>query len=116
MKRKEQYRLNKSAKVGEMITCPICGESFRKKQYSQAFCCTEHKDKFWNAKGDRHSNPNYHHEYNIRHPERLERVGIYQDDWGNFGYYNDEGQLPPPEVGGLHPNKTQRGQVPIQVR
>lgn len=93
MKRKEQYRLNKSAKVGEMITCPICGESFRKKQYSQAFCCTEHKDKFWNAKGDRHSNPNYHHEYNIRHPERLERVGIYQDDWGNFGYYNDDAEF-----------------------
>ena len=28
----------------------------------------------------------------------------------------DVGQLPPPEVGGLHPNKTQRGQVPILVR
>lgn len=25
-------------------------------------------------------------------------------------------QLPPPEVGGLHPNKTQRGQVPIPIR
>ena len=25
-------------------------------------------------------------------------------------------QLPPPEVGGLHPNITQRGQVPIPVR
>ena len=26
------------------------------------------------------------------------------------------GQLPPPEGGGLHPNKAQRGQVPILVR
>ena len=25
-------------------------------------------------------------------------------------------QLPPPEVGGLHPNITQRGQVPIPIR
>ena len=25
-------------------------------------------------------------------------------------------QLPPPKVGGLHPNKTQRGQVPIPIR
>ena len=33
-----------------------------------------------------------------------------------LNYSTSMGQLPPPEVGGLHPNKTQRGQVPILVR
>lgn len=94
MRQKEQYRLNKLAKVGEMIVCPICKEEFKKKQYSQAFCCTEHKDKYWNIKkSDRHSDTNYHHKYNIRHPERLERIGIYQNDFGEFGYYNDDDEF-----------------------
>lgn len=32
------YLQNKKSKVGSMITCPVCGKRFFKKQYSQAFC------------------------------------------------------------------------------
>ena len=69
MKRNEQYEQNKSAKVGEMIVCPICGKSFKKKQHAQAFCSAKHKNRFWNNKGDRHSNLNYHQVYNMRYPK-----------------------------------------------
>lgn len=49
------YTINKNAKVGETITCPICGETFIKKQYSQAFCSLKCKNTYWNkTKGDRH--------------------------------------------------------------
>ena len=46
----KQYLYNKEANVGTYLTCPICGISFVKKQYSQAFCCKECKNKFWNKK------------------------------------------------------------------
>ncbi len=42
------YKTNKSAKVGNIIICPICGEKFVKKQYSQAFCSLQCKDTYWN--------------------------------------------------------------------
>lgn len=58
-KRKGLYKTNKKAKVGETIECPICHTKFTKKQYSQAFCCTRCKDRFWNAKGDRHLYADY---------------------------------------------------------
>lgn len=32
-----RYLQNKEAKTGETIKCPICGDVFIKKQYSQAF-------------------------------------------------------------------------------
>lgn len=70
MTRKEQYKANKQAKVGEVIVCPICGKKFVKKQYSQAFCGADCKDKFWNAKKDRHR-PGYYRAYNAKHPERV---------------------------------------------
>lgn len=66
------YKFNKSAKVGTTIVCPICGEMFTKRQYSQAFCCTDCKEKYWNKKGDRHSK-GYYTNYNNEHPERLDR-------------------------------------------
>ena len=66
------YKGNKIAKVGTEIICPICCKSFTKRQYAQAFCCTDCKDKYWNKKGDRHSS-RYYSDYNIAHPERLER-------------------------------------------
>ena len=44
----------------------------------------------------------------MSHPETAPAIWMKQD------YFVS--QLPPPEVGGLHPNKTQRGQVPILVR
>ena len=68
------YEQNKAAKVGETIKCACCGKKFVKKQYSQAFCCGKCKDKYWNRKGDRHTNPNYYRNYNAEHPERLEFV------------------------------------------
>lgn len=51
MNKEEQYKKNKSAKVGETIVCPTCGTEFVKKQYSQAFCCGKCKDAYWT--GDR---------------------------------------------------------------
>lgn len=58
-KRKGLYKINKMAKVGQEIECPICHTKFTKKQYSQAFCSSQCKDRFWNAKGDRHIYPSY---------------------------------------------------------
>ena len=42
------YLQNKKSKVGSMITCPVCGKKFFKKQYSQSFCSLHCKDSFWN--------------------------------------------------------------------
>lgn len=46
------YIRNKKAKVGTKITCagPLCNKTFIKKSYQQAFCCTKHKDQFWNRR------------------------------------------------------------------
>lgn len=52
--RKVLYKINKESKCGEVIECPVCHTKFTKKQYSQAFCCSRCKDKYWNDKGDRH--------------------------------------------------------------
>ena len=75
------YEKNKAAKVGTKIICPICGQEFVKKQYSQAFCCGICKDDFWNAKGDRHRK-GYYADYDEKHPERIERAF-------DLGYYNN---------------------------
>lgn len=29
----------------------------------------------------------------MKHPERLERVDIFQDDLGEFGYYNEDDEF-----------------------
>lgn len=58
------YQENKKAKTGTEIECPVCHKKFRKKQYSQAFCCRSCKDKFHNMQGDRHADPDYYKEYN----------------------------------------------------
>ena len=76
MKRKEQYKHNKAAKVGDEITCPICNGKFTKKQWQQAFCCGQCKDKYWNAKKDRHR-AGYYEEYDSQRPERMARRIIY---------------------------------------
>lgn len=75
-KRKIAYDLNKSAKVGTEIVCPICGKSFIKRQYSQAFCDSKCKDAYWNAKKDRHR-AGYYEEYDNKHPERKLRRALY---------------------------------------
>ena len=74
--RQIQYKLNKSAKVGKFIKCPVCGEQFKKTQYSQAFCCSACKDKYWNDKGDRHSE-GYYEEHDAKSTERSRRRFIY---------------------------------------
>ena len=68
------YSQNKEAKIGDTIKCPICGNVFIKKQYSQTFCCKDCKNAYWNSsKPDRHKDKNYQHNYNKAHPERLNR-------------------------------------------
>lgn len=74
-KRQQRYKANKEAKCGTEISCAVCGKTFIKKQYSQAFCCLQCKDTYWNAKGDRHSDPNYYRRYNHSQPNAKERVG-----------------------------------------
>ena len=75
MKRKEQYKINKDKKVGDKCICPICKSEFVKSHYAQAFCSNDCKVKFHNdrQKGKRND---YFHRYNMKHPERYERVGI----------------------------------------
>ena len=74
-KRKELYIANKNKKVGEVCICPICKSEFSKTHYAQAFCCNECKVKYHNDR-QRGKRNDYFHEYNMKHPERLERVGI----------------------------------------
>lgn len=47
---RDHYDRNKKAKVGTLIECAEnrCHKQFVKKSYQQAFCCTKHKDQFWN--------------------------------------------------------------------
>ena len=59
------YEASKQAKTGTIITCPMCRKQFKKKQYSQAFCCIACKDAYWDRKGDRHR-PGYYKERNKR--------------------------------------------------
>ena len=78
-KRRLAYEANKNAKVGEDIVCPICHTTFKKRQYSQAFCDGKCKDAFWNARGDRHS-VGYYEKYDNKHPERKLRRALYSMD------------------------------------
>lgn len=66
----EEYSNNKAAKVGSDLICPVCGSHFTKKQWAQAFCCNECKNKYWNRKGDRHRE-GYYEDYDLSHPSRL---------------------------------------------
>lgn len=74
-KRQQRYLTNKAAKCGTEISCAVCERTFTKRQYSQAFCCLECKDAYWNAKGDRHSDSDYYRKYNHAQPNAKERVG-----------------------------------------
>lgn len=86
----KQYLYNKEAAVGKNLICPICGTSFVKKQYSQAFCCKDCKNKFWNKKGDRHRE-GYYGEYNEKHPERGHYIKQLKHNTGNL-YYDQLGR------------------------
>ena len=84
------YYINKEAVVGDTITCPVCGITFIKKQYSQAFCCKKCKDKFWNKKGDRHRE-GYYADYDAKHPERGHYIKQCKHESGIL-YYDSLGR------------------------
>lgn len=88
-KRKENYILNKKIPIGSSCCCPICKNTFIKHHYAQVFCSNECKNKFHNDKqrGKRNS---YYRQYNMKHPERYERVciDIEFEKW-KAKYYND---------------------------
>ena len=97
-KKKEIYLANKAKKVGDVCICPICGAEFVKKQWQQAFCRRECKEKFWNEKGDRHRDKNYYHNYNMKHPERYDfLLGVgnteseREENYAIWMFANDEG-------------------------
>ena len=96
-KRKEAYNINKSNDIGAVCECPICKRKFIKSHYAQAFCCDKCKNKFHNdrKKGKRN---NYFRNYNMRHPERLTRVGIdLEFEKWKSEYYRDSdcfGEIP----------------------
>ena len=97
IKRKEIYKSNKDKKVGDKCICPICKSEFTKTHYAQAFCCNECKVKFHNDK-QRGKRNGYFRKYNIKHPERYERVDIDLafEKW-KAEYYRDStcfGDLP----------------------
>lgn len=71
-KAQRRYESNKAAKVGTEITCPSCKGTFIKKSYQQAFCCGVCKDRYHNK---RRTANGYFRDYNMAHPERLERIG-----------------------------------------
>ena len=90
-KRKELYIANKNKKVGEVCICPICKNEFSKTHYAQAFCCNECKVKYHNDR-QRGKRNDYFHEYNMKHPERLERVGIdIEFEKWKAKYYSESG-------------------------
>ena len=97
-KRKQTYLLNKNNNVGDKCTCPICKCEFVKTHYAQAFCCNDCKVKFHNDRqiGKRND---YYREYNMKHPERFERVGIdLEFEKWKAEYYLEStcfGDLPP---------------------
>lgn len=80
-RKKGLYRTNKEAKVHEIIECPVCHTKFEKIQWTQAFCCSQCKDKFHNMRcKDRH-----------RYAESYDD-GMTDHDWDEaFGVaeYND---------------------------
>ena len=87
-----RYAENKAAKVGTELICPICGKTFTKKQWAQAFCCNECKNTFWNRKGDRHRT-GYYEEYDLQHPSRLRNRILY----GSTNVVCVKGDLTPAE-------------------
>ena len=97
-KRKARYNTNKETKVGCYIICPICGKEVIKTHYAQAFCSNECKVKYHNDK-QRGKRNGYFHCYNMKHPERLERVGIdLEFEKWKAEYYRDSdcfGDIPP---------------------
>jgi len=48
----KKYTSAKKAPVGSVVRCPVCGRTFKKRSYQQAFCSNKGrgncKDRYWN--------------------------------------------------------------------
>ena len=64
------YNEMKLRNVGDSCSCPVCGDTFVKRQWQQAFCSAKCKNWFWNKAGDRHSDG-----YAERYAERVVEKG-----------------------------------------
>lgn len=64
-KKKGLYKTNKEAKVHTIIECPVCHTKFEKIQWSQAFCCTQCKDKFHNMRNPDRHRYSYDYSYDV---------------------------------------------------
>lgn len=73
----ERYSFNKNEKCNTILICPICGKTFIKKQYSQAFCNSSCKNKYHNLLGDRHKKKynSYSHK-----PKENKKISDYFQD------------------------------------
>ena len=79
MKINTRIKLNREAKVGSTIVCPMCGESFRKNSYQHTYCSLQCKDKRHNQLNpDRHS-------YSY-HDDPI--ADMTDNEWGT--YYGDQ--------------------------
>ena len=63
-----EYTKNKKAKVGTLLDCPTCGRDFTKKQWQQAFCQRNKKQKGSTCKDVYH---------NVTNDTRRERAQDY---------------------------------------
>lgn len=85
------YLTNKSAHIGQELSCPACGSRFVKKHYQQAFCKTrpgtQCKDKYWNTVDPTKRNNTTRispasKAWIDRQKERRDRSVFYDDDQG----------------------------------
>ena len=98
---KQQYKINKGMKVGEICRCPACNTKFTKEHYQQTFCKTKGgtvcKDKYWNTiiptkrnNMSRISPANYEYQYNNKIGIfREEREEIYIEDDPSWDAHKD---------------------------
>ena len=76
---KKIYVITKNAKVGEIITCPGCGENIIKTSYQHTFCDKICKDRYWNNVDSRKRNrkhpPSHYRKYNVGDKSYEVRLG-----------------------------------------
>ena len=90
---KDAYKNNKKAKVKDTIQCSVCGKTFVKIQYSQAFCCECCKNEYHNKrKPNRHTDGRaYYREYNHSHRTSSWQDHLTEDDYINAcAYYGED--------------------------
>lgn len=50
---RSRYEKAASARTGQVIICPTCGTSVRKRTYNKKFCSPGCKDRYWNTVDER---------------------------------------------------------------